>query len=91
MAAYQQETDAIYRQFAKAMQTGDDTLKGEAIRRLAANNKAMFQIENTRFFLLQLADTISDNVLLQEATDKQYGQGVARFMAGAIREYYGVS
>ncbi len=90
MSAYQQETDAIYRQFAEAMQTNDTALAMEAVKRLADSNKAMFQFENARYFLLQLADEISGNELLTQATDGQYGQGVAHYIARSIREYYGV-
>jgi len=91
MTAYQQENDAIYHQFATAMETNDAELAMDAVKRLAAINKAMFQFENARFFLLQLADEISGNELLMEATDKQYGDGVSQYMAQSIREYYGIS
>ncbi len=89
--SFQQETDETYKMFAVAMQNRDDTLKDAAIKRLAECNKKMWHIENARYFLLQLAEEIEGNELLIEATDKQYGAGMALFIAEAIREHYGVS
>lgn len=90
IAAYQKETDEIYRQFAAAMRTGDSTLREDAIRRLAQSNKGMWHIENVRYYLLRLADTFERNDALIEATDKEYGNGVVLYMVNAIREHYGV-
>lgn len=87
---YQKETDVIYKQFAVAMDTNDSVLKEDAVKRLGENNKAMLQIENVRYFLLQLAEEILKTPLLAEATDKQYGEGVAAYIANSIKEYYGV-
>jgi len=86
---YQKETDAIYRQFAEALQNGNQQLREDAVKRLAKNNKAMFKFENVRFFLLQLADEITKNTMLAEVTDKQYGDGVSAYIAESILWYYG--
>lgn len=91
MARFATEIDEIYRQFAEAMQTGDEDLKEEALRRLAESNKAVWHFENVRYYLLQLADTFERIPELIEATDKEYGAGVTQYMAKAIREHYGVS
>ena len=88
---FQQETDETYKMFAAAMQNKDNTLKEAAIKRLAESNKEMWHIENARYFLLQLVDEIERNEVLIEATDKQYGAGVALYIAKTIREHYGVS
>lgn len=88
---FQKETDETYKMFAAAMQNQDNTLKEAAIKRLAESNKEMWHIENARYFLLQFADQIERNEILIEATDKQYGVGVALYIAKAIREHYGVS
>ena len=87
---YQKETDEIYWQFAEAMKAKDDAKKEDAVRRLAESNKAMWHIENTRYYLLQLAKTYAQNEELIKATDQQYGKGVVRYMVDAIREHYGV-
>ena len=91
MARFAKETDAIYRQFAEAMKTGNANLKEEALRRLVESNKAVWHFENVRYYLLQLADTFERIPELIEATDKEYGAGVTQYMAKAIREHYGVS
>ena len=87
---YQKETDEIYRQFAEAMKAKDEAKKEDALRRLAESNKAMWHIENARYYLLQLAKTYAQNVELIKATDQQYGEGVVQYMVDAIREHYGV-
>lgn len=87
---FQRETDEIYRQFAKAMDTGDRALREAALLRLAKSNKEMWQIENARYYLLRLAETIERNDALIKATDAQYGEGVAQYIVQSIREHYGV-
>lgn len=87
---FQQETDETYKMFAAAMVNEDNELKETAIKKLAEGNKEMWHIENARYFLLQLADQIEKNELLGEATDKQYGMGVAMYIVRAIREHYGI-
>ena len=87
---FQQETDESYKMFAAAMANEDNELKEAAIKRLAESNKEMWHIENARYFFLQLAEQIEKNELLSEATDKQYGMGVALYIVRAIREHYGI-
>lgn len=87
---FQQETNENYKMFAAAMANEDNELKEAAIKRLAESNKKMWHIENARYFLLQLAEQIEKNELLSEATDKQYGMGVALYIVRAIREHYGI-
>ena len=90
MVRFAKETDEIYRQFAEAMTTGDAVLKEEALRRLVESNRAVWHFENVRYYLLQLADTFERNPGLIEATDKEYGEGVTRYIANTIREHYGI-
>ncbi|MBQ3105790.1 MAG: MerR family transcriptional regulator [Lachnospiraceae bacterium] len=90
MTAFMKETDEIYRQFAKAMKTGDGSMKEDALKRLAESNKALWQIGNIRYYLLQLADTLERYPEMMAATDKAYGEGVTLYIANAIREHYGV-
>lgn len=91
MTQYAKETDEIYRQFAVAMKTNDVDLREEALKRLAESNKKTWHIENVRYYLLQLADTLERYPELIEATDKEYGEGVTLFIAKAIRVHFGVS
>lgn len=87
---FQQETDESYKMFAAAMVNEDNELKEAAIKKLAESNKAMWHIENARYFLLQLAEQIEKNELLRVATDEQYGMGVALYIVRAIRKHYGI-
>ena len=91
MRQYAKETDEIYRQFAEALKTNDNILKEDALKRLAESNKNIWHIENTRYYLLQLADTLERYPEMIEATEKEYGEGVTMFIANAIREHYGVN
>lgn len=88
---YAKETDEIYRQFAEAMETSDVGLKEDALKRLAESNKKIWHIENTRYYLLQLAETMERYPEMTAATDKQYGEGVTMYIVNTIREHYGVS
>ena len=90
MQEYQRENDETYRMFAAAMEVDDRELREAAVRRLAESNKKIWKIENARYFLLQLADTIEGNEALKTATDKQYAEGVSLYIVAAIREHYGV-
>ena len=88
MTKFAREIGDIYRQFSKAMKTGDASLKEEALKRLAESNKAVWHIENVRYYLLQLADTLERYPEMIETTDKEYGEGVTLFIEKAIREHY---
>lgn len=85
----QQENDAIYRQFAQAMETGNPVLASNAVEKLAENYKAMFRLDNARYLLLEVANDYLSHSPVAEATDQQYGAGIAQFIAQAIRQYYG--
>lgn len=74
---------------------GVNTMSFEAfseddIERIVEHTIENIKPENARYFLLQLADQIEKNELLGEATDKQYGMGVAMYFVRAIREHYGI-
>lgn len=83
------ETDRIYRQFARAMETGDAKLAEISVRELAENSKNMFRMDNARHLLLKIAEDYLNHSALEKATDEQYGAGVTRFIGQAIRQYYG--
>lgn len=87
---FQEETDRIYRQFARAMQTGDSGLAMKCVEQLAESNKKMFRLDNSRYLLLKMADDYLNHGLLTEATDKQYGEGVTQYIGHAIQNYYGI-
>ena len=46
-------------------------------------------MDNARALLLETAKDYLDHSQLEEATDKQYGKGVTRYIGSAISRYYG--
>lgn len=86
----QEENTKIYQQFMLAKKTNNANLAKEAVEKLAENYKAMFQLDNARNILLDLAKEYLQFDKLAEATDSQYGTGSAEYIAKTIQWYYGV-
>lgn len=86
---YQVEVDQIYTQFGIARETDNTTLAHASVAKLAECYKGMFQLDNARNILLELADGYLQNEKLGEITDQQYGARSAEYIANAIRDYYG--
>ena len=86
----QYDIDNIYKQFAIAMEKQDADMETECVRKLAKNYKKLLKVDNARYVLLKTADDYLGNGVLTEATDKQYGQGVTKYIGEAIKRYYGV-
>lgn len=86
----QDENAAIYQQFMKAKNTGNEKTEKEAVERLAENYKKMFCLDNARSILLDLAKEYLELPQLAEATDSQFGDGCSEYVAYAIKKYYGV-
>lgn len=86
----QNNNDEIYRQFSMARETGNIDQEQEAVAKLAEVYKILFKLDNARSILLDLAKEYSKGENLAEATDAQYGKGIAKYIAQAIQYYYGV-
>ena len=86
----QDENTEIYKEFMKAKETGDRNTEREAVAQLAKNYKELFKLDNARNILLDLAKEYLQNQKLAEATDSQFGQGCAEYVAHAILKYYGM-
>ena len=86
----QYDIDNIYKQFAIAKEKQDADMETECVRKLAKNYKKLLRVDNARYVLLKTADDYLGNGVLTEATDKQYGQGVTKYIGEAIKRYYGV-
>lgn len=86
----QDENTEIYKLFMKAKESGDVTVEKEAVERLAKNYKEMFQLDNARSMLLDLAEEYIKYPQFAEITDKQFGNGCAEYVAQAIKKYYGM-
>lgn len=86
----QYDIDNIYKQFALAKEKQDADMETECVRKLAESYKKLLNVDNARYVLLKTADDYLGNGVLTEATDKQYGQGVTKYIGEAIKRYYGV-
>ena len=86
----QNDIDNIYKQFALAMEKQDADMGAECVKKLAESYKKLLRLDNARYVLLKTADDYLGNGVLIEATDKQYGQGVTKYIGEAIKHYYGV-
>lgn len=86
----QYDIDNIYKQFAIAMEKQDADMETECVRKLVESYKKLLRVDNARYVLLKTADDYLGNGVLTEATDKQYGQGVTKYIGEAIKRYYGV-
>ena len=87
----QDRNELIYQKFAKAKERGERALAEEAVTELAELYKEMFKLDNARNILLDLAKEYQSYDMMKKATDEQYGEGVAEYVANSIKEYYGVS
>lgn len=87
---FQEQIDEIYRQFADAMDTDNDNMAMELVDCLSENYKAMFNLDNARTIMLEVADDYLGSSILADAVNKQYGNGVAEYIGYKIRHYYGV-
>ena len=86
----QSDIDNIYKQFALVMEKQDADVETECVKKLAESYKKLLRVDNARYVLLKTADDYLGNGVLTEATDKQYGQGVTKYIGEAIKRYYGV-
>ena len=86
----QYDIDNIYKQFAIAMEKQDADMETECVGKLSESYKKLLRVDNARYVLLKTADDYVGNGVLTEATDKQYGQGVTKYIGEAIKRYYGV-
>lgn len=86
----QSDIDNIYKQFALVMEKQDADVETECVKKLAESYKKLLRVDNARYVLLKTADDYFGNGVLTEVTDKQYGQGVTKYVGEAIKRYYGV-
>lgn len=86
----QDENVKIYQRFMAAKKAGDTDMAQSAVMQLAENYKTMFALDNARNILLDLAKEYLQNDKLAQATDSQFGEGCAAYVAHAIEQYYGM-
>ena len=83
------EINSVYEQFSVAMVHSDEKLAMESVIVLGDSYKNMFRVENPRALLLEVAKDYLNHSQLEEATDKQYGKGVTKYIGSMIYRYYG--
>lgn len=86
----QEENQNIYNQFVIAKNENHAELAKEAVEKLAENYKKMFQLDNARNILIDLAKEYLQQEKLAEGTDRVFGAGVSEYVANEILKYYGV-
>lgn len=86
---FQAEIDTIYKQFAALKVADNAATADELVMKLAESYKKMFKLDNARNMLLDVARGYVELEQLSEATDAQYGVGVAKYIGETIRHYYG--
>lgn len=82
--------DLIYKRFACAMENVDDDMAMELVKELGESYKSIFRMDNPRMLLLEVAKDYLSHSLMEEGTDKQYGEGVTKYIGSAICRYYGM-
>ena len=86
----QDENAKIYKLFMSAKESGNMDMERSAVELLAENYKKMFALDNARSILLDLSKEYLHNSKLAEITDSQFGIGCSKYVANAIKRYYGM-
>lgn len=86
----QDENKKIYDQFVVAKNENNAELAEDAVKKLAENYKKMFQLDNARNILIDLAKEYLRREKLAEGTDSEFGAGISEYVASEILKYYGV-
>lgn len=89
MVSCQEDNKRIYGELSKLINSSSSPAEHELIEQLAECYKRMFNLDNARALLLDLANEYLTSDKLREANDKIYGEGCAEFVARAIQRYYG--
>ena len=92
MEEMRDDMNRIFRQFATAMQTDDDALAMDAVEQYAERCKHLLHLTNARALLLRVAEDYLNPKCPEvvQATEAQFGTGIAAYIARAIQNVYGV-
>lgn len=69
---------------------GDMEREKQLVGRLAECYKEMFQLDNARALLADMANGYLQDEALRAANDSVFGEGSSVYIAGAILRYYGM-
>ena len=86
--AYQNRLNDICSRLAAKREMPQDSFEVKSlIGEYEFVSKQLYQISDAEKIMLELADLYRENQAAKEAFDGQYGEGMAQYFAGAIREY----
>lgn len=87
--AYQNRLNDICSRLAAKREMPQDSFEVKSlIGEYEFVSKQLYQISDAEKIMLELADLYRENQAAKEAFDGQYGEGMAQYFAGAIREYF---
>lgn len=89
MEAYRNRIDGIYKKLAEKI--GMDVSSFEVkslIGELDFVSKQLYQMEDVKELMLEIADSYEKNEDMRKSMDTPYGNGTAVFLGKAIREFY---
>lgn len=87
--AYQNRLNDICSRLAAKREMPQDSFEVKSlIGEYEFVSKQLYQISDAEKIMLELADLYRENQAAKEAFDGQYGEGMAQYLAEAIREYF---
>lgn len=89
MEAYSKRQEAALQKLAskKGCDINSFEVK-EIVGELEFITKQMYQLKDTRAFMMDLAGLYKTNEIFQEASDRTFGEGATKFMGEAIEAFY---
>lgn len=89
MEAYRNRIDRIYKKLAEKRGTDVSSFEVKSlIGELDFVSKQLYQMEDVKQLMLEIADSYEKNPAMSESMDKQYGAGTAEYLGKAVREFY---
>ncbi len=89
MEAYRNRIDGIYKKLAEKRGTDVSSFEVKSlIGELDFVSKQLYQMEDVKQLMLEIADSYEKNPAMSESMDKQYGAGTAEYLGKAVREFY---
>ena len=89
MEAYRNRIDGIYKKLAEKRGTDVSSFEVKSlIGELDFVSKQLYQMEEVKQLMLEIADSYEKNPAMSESMDKQYGAGTAEYLGKAVREFY---
>ena len=89
MEAYRNRIDGIYKKLAEKIGTDVSSFEVKSlIGELDFVSKQLYQMDDAKELMLEIADSYEKNVDMRKSMDAPYGNGTAAFLGKAVREFY---